>query len=137
MIGIPPLFWVDGSKKKRLIVNVGSFAGFAPTPVYSLFDCVDSSSLPRILAQRHSLQHGLTPPNMNSHQKMSSFNISVFSFNVYLMVDAYLVTTKLAKIRRPNIITPTEDAFVKAALNNIGRDSSPYWSHMYNPCKSL
>jgi hypothetical protein len=48
-----------------------------------------------------------------------------------LKLDAYLVTTKLAKIRRPNIITPTENAFVKAALNNIGRDSSPYWSHMF------
>jgi short-subunit dehydrogenase len=38
MIGASSLFWVDGSKKKRLIVNVGSFAGFAPTPVFSFVD---------------------------------------------------------------------------------------------------
>jgi len=31
------------------------------------------------------------------------------------------------------MLIPTEDAFVRAALHNIGRDSSPYWSHAYPP----
>src|SRR5277367_109867 len=46
-------------------------------------------------------------------------------------VDAYLVTTKLAKIRRSSLLIPTEDAFVHGALHNIGRDGAPYWSHAY------
>ena len=48
-------------------------------------------------------------------------------------LDAYLVTTKLAKIRRSSLLIPTEDAFVKGALHNIGRDDAPYWSHAYPP----
>jgi hypothetical protein len=47
------------------------------------------------------------------------------------MPDAYLVTTKLAKIRRPSLLIPTEDSFVRSALHNIGRDGAPYWSHAY------
>lgn len=46
-------------------------------------------------------------------------------------VDAYLVTTKLAKIRRSSLLIPTEDAFVRGTLHNIGRDGAPYWSHAY------
>ena len=48
-------------------------------------------------------------------------------------LDAYLVTTKLAKIRRSSLLIPTEDAFVKGALHNIGRDGAPYWSPAYPP----
>lgn len=43
-----------------------------------------------------------------------------------------MVTTKLAKIRRSSLLIPTEDAFVRGVLHNIGRDGSPYWSHAYS-----
>ena len=46
-------------------------------------------------------------------------------------LDADLVTTKLAKIRRSSLLIPP--AFVKGALHNIGRDGAPYWSHAYPP----
>jgi hypothetical protein len=32
-------------------------------------------------------------------------------------------------------LIPTETAFVRAALGNIGSDGSPYWSHAYPPPK--
>jgi 17beta-estradiol 17-dehydrogenase / very-long-chain 3-oxoacyl-CoA reductase len=52
-------------------------------------------------------------------------------------IDAYLVTTKLAKIRRSSLLIPTEDAFVRGVLHNIGRDGSPYWSHAYSLSRSM
>jgi 17beta-estradiol 17-dehydrogenase / very-long-chain 3-oxoacyl-CoA reductase len=48
-----------------------------------------------------------------------------------LNIDAYLVTTKLAKIRKPSLLVATENAFVRSALHNIGRDGATYWSHAY------
>jgi hypothetical protein len=117
-------------KKKRLIVNVGSFAGFAPTPVYphltelTIASChvLGLKSIPGSMVPRYKIR--------TFFQKCCRSTSQYLHHILILTVDAYLVTTKLAKIRRPNIITPTENAFVKAALNNIGRDSSPYWSHM-------
>jgi hypothetical protein len=29
------------------------------------------------------------------------------------------------------MLIPTEDAFVRGVLHNIGRDGAPYWSHAY------
>jgi hypothetical protein len=53
-----------------------------------------------------------------------------------LTPDAYLVTTKLAKIRRASLLIPTESAFVRSVFHNIGRDGAPYWSHAYVPWKT-
>ena len=47
-----------------------------------------------------------------------------------------MVTTKLAKIRHSSLLIPTEDAFVRGVLHNIGRDGAPYWSHAYPPAQN-
>ncbi|KAK5287806.1 hypothetical protein LTR16_003622 [Cryomyces antarcticus] len=54
------------------------------------------------------------------------------------LVQSYLVTSAMSKIRRASATIPTPRGFVKAALSKIGRSggaqgiaytSTPYWSH--------
>jgi 17beta-estradiol 17-dehydrogenase / very-long-chain 3-oxoacyl-CoA reductase len=69
---------VDGRKKKRLIVNVGSFAAYAPTPVNPFKGVVDGGSfLLRILVQKDLSPPGHSRLNTNSPPTTSSSNISV------------------------------------------------------------
>jgi hypothetical protein len=84
-----------------------------------------------IQVQKHFCLHGHLLQNTNSQVKISSFNISVNHFFINSNVDAYLVTTKLAKIRRASLLIPTEKAFVAGVFHNIGRDGATYWSHAY------
>ena len=54
------------------------------------------------------------------------------------VVQSYLVTSAMSKIRRSSLLIPTPKTFVKAALSKIGRSggaqgvlatSTPYWAH--------
>ena len=61
----PHTFDGDCRKKKRLIVNVGSFAGYAPTPVSPSLIITNGSFLQRILEQKRFYQHGPSQQNTN------------------------------------------------------------------------
>jgi 17beta-estradiol 17-dehydrogenase / very-long-chain 3-oxoacyl-CoA reductase len=54
------------------------------------------------------------------------------------LVQAYLITSAMSKIRKPSVMIPTPRPFVESVLRKIGRhggsptysySSSPYWSH--------
>ena len=54
------------------------------------------------------------------------------------LVQSYLVTSAMSKIRRSSAMIPTPKVFVRAALSKIGRSggaqgvaatSTPYWAH--------
>ena len=62
---LPCTFDGDCRKKKRLIVNVGSFAGYAPTPVSPSLIITNGSFLQRILEQKRFYQHGPSQQNTN------------------------------------------------------------------------
>jgi len=72
-------YLLNDRKKKRLIVNVGSFAGFTPTPVHPLYlnRLMLCSYLLRTAVQKPFFQHGHMLSNQNSNPKISSFNILV------------------------------------------------------------
>ena len=54
------------------------------------------------------------------------------------LLQSYLVTSAMSKIRRPSALVPTPRTFVRAALSKIGRSGgaqgiaytgTPYWAH--------
>ena len=54
------------------------------------------------------------------------------------LVQSYLVTSNMSKIRRSSALVPTPRQFVKAVLSRVGRTggaqgwaftSTPYWAH--------
>ena len=105
------------SRKRGLILTMGSFAGLSPTPLLATYSGSKaflqywSSALGAEL-----LPHGITVE----------------------LVQSYLVTSALSKIRRPSALVPSPRGFVAAVLAKVGRaggaqgwayTSAPYWSH--------
>ncbi|KAI9045822.1 ketoreductase [Aspergillus affinis] len=104
-------------RKRGLILTMGSFGGLLPTPLLATY-----SGSKAFLQQWSSAlgseleQHGITVE----------------------LVQAYLITSAMSKIRRASATIPNPRTFVKAVLSKIGRNggsptyaysSSPYWSH--------
>lgn len=89
-------YLLNDRKKKRLIVNVGSFAGFTPTPVHPLYGnrLMLCSYLLPIAVQKHFFQHGHMLSSQNSNPKISSFNILVpptVPFPSFVLAKVYRV----------------------------------------------
>ena len=105
------------SRKRGLILTMGSFGGLLPTPLLATYS-----------GSKAFLQ-----------QWSSSLGAEVAPYGITVeLVQSYLVTSAMSKIRRPTMTIPTARAFVKAVIGKVGRSggaqgwaytSTPYWSH--------
>jgi len=104
-------------RKRGLILTMASFGGIMPTPLLATY----SGSKAFLQQWSSALSAELAP-----------WNIQV------QLVQSYLVTSAMSKIKRPSLLIPTPKNFVRAALSSIGRHggaqgvpatSTPYWSH--------
>ncbi|MCJ1439471.1 hypothetical protein MMC27_008865 [Xylographa pallens] len=105
------------SRKRGLILTMGSFGGLLPTPLLATY------SGSKAFLQQWSSALGA---------EVAQYNITVE------LVQSYLVTSAMSKIRRPTATIPTPKDFVEVVLDKIGRSggaqgwaytSTPYWSH--------
>jgi len=107
------------SKKRGLILNIGSFAGSVPSPM---------------LATYSGTKAFLSTFSSALQEEVKSHKIIVEHVNTYFVVS------KLSKIRKPNMLTPTPTAYVRSVLSKVGlacgagfsgrpATSTPYWSH--------
>lgn len=104
-------------RRRGLILTMGSFAGLFPTPLLATY------SGSKAFLQQWSTALG---------SELAPYNISVE------IVQSYLVTSAMSKIRKSSLLVPTPRAFVKSVLGKLGRTggaqgwtytSTPYWSH--------
>ncbi|KAL2788893.1 very-long-chain 3-oxoacyl-CoA reductase [Aspergillus keveii] len=104
-------------RKRGLILTMGSFGGLLPTPLLATY------SGSKAFLQQWSTALG---------SELQPYGITVE------LVQAYLITSAMSKIRRTSALIPNPRAFVKATLSKIGNNggsptyaysSSPYWSH--------
>jgi 17beta-estradiol 17-dehydrogenase / very-long-chain 3-oxoacyl-CoA reductase len=102
-------------KKRGLILTLGSFAGWMPSPYLATY----SGSKAFLQHWSSSLAAELRPKNID----------------VELCI-AYLVTTAMSKVRHTSFLIPNPKSWVRSALGNIGIGGqyfaytyTPYWSH--------
>lgn len=103
-------------RRKGLILTMGSFAGWTPTPYLATY----SGSKAFLQHWSTSLAAELKPQGVDVH-----------------LVLSYLITTAMSKIRRSSLMIPNPRNFVKAALGKVGTGSyqtapstyTPWWSH--------
>ncbi|KAI9877450.1 MAG: hypothetical protein M1830_003872 [Pleopsidium flavum] len=104
-------------RKRGLILTMGSFAGILPTPLLATY------SGSKAFLQQWSSALG---------SELKPYGIQVE------LVQSYLVTSAMSKIKRPSMSIPNPRNFVKAVLGKIGRSggaqgiaftSTPFWSH--------
>ena len=105
------------ANKRGLIITMASFGGILPTPLLATY----SGSKAFLQQWSTALGAELAPSGIRVQ-----------------LVQSYLVTSAMSKIRRASATIPTPKAFVRAALGKIGRSggaqgiaytSTPYWSH--------
>ncbi|KAK8080270.1 hypothetical protein PG997_008088 [Apiospora hydei] len=103
-------------RKRGLILTMGSFGGWAPTPYLATYS-----------GSKAFLQ-----------QWSSSLAAELKSSNVDVQLClSYLVTTAMSKVRRTSALIPSARAFVRSALGKIGTGTwqampdtyTPFWSH--------
>ncbi|KAK8042384.1 hypothetical protein PG994_012867 [Apiospora phragmitis] len=103
-------------RKRGLILTMGSFGGWAPTPYLATYS-----------GSKAFLQ-----------QWSSSLAVELKSSNVDVQLClSYLVTTAMSKVRRTSALIPSARAFVRSALGKIGTGTwqtmpdtyTPFWSH--------
>jgi 17beta-estradiol 17-dehydrogenase / very-long-chain 3-oxoacyl-CoA reductase len=103
-------------RKKGLILTMGSFAGWMPTPYLATYS-----------GSKAFLQHWSSA--LAAELKPEGVDVE--------LVLSYLVTTAMSKVRRASALIPGPKPFVRAALGKIGmrstqqiaHTSTPYWSH--------
>lgn len=104
-------------RKRGLILTMGSFGGLYPTPLLATY------SGSKAFLQQWSTALG---------SELAPYNITVE------LIQSYLVTSAMSKIRRSSALVPSPRAFVKSVLGKVGRTggaqgwaytSTPYWSH--------
>ncbi|KAI0161936.1 short chain dehydrogenase [Hypoxylon sp. FL1284] len=104
------------SRKRGLILTMGSFGGWMPTPYLTTY----SGSKAFLQHWSSALAAELKPSNVDVQLCLS-----------------YLVTTAMSKVRRPSLLIPGPKPFVRAALGKVGLGGwqstaytyTPYWSH--------
>ncbi|KAL4964094.1 ketoreductase [Aspergillus stella-maris] len=104
-------------RKRGLILTMGSFGGLLPTPLLATYSGSKAFLQQWSSALGSELQpHGITVE----------------------LVQAYLITSAMSKVRKTSALIPNPRTFVKATLSKIGNNggtpsyaysSSPYWSH--------
>lgn len=104
-------------RKRGLILTMGSFGGLLPTPLLATYS-----------GSKAFLQYWSTALG----GELEPYGITVE------LVQAYLITSAMSKIRRTSATIPDPRSFVKSTLSKIGNNggspdyahsSSPYWSH--------
>ncbi|PVF92752.1 NAD(P)-binding protein [Serendipita vermifera] len=104
-------------KKNGLILNIGSIAGAMGSPMLATY----SGTKAFLISWSQALA-----------EEYKSKGITV------QLVNTYFVVSKMSKVRRPSMGTPTAKAYVKSVLSHIGLPcgafahpfvSTPYWSH--------
>lgn len=104
-------------RKRGLVLTMGSFGGLLPTPLLATY------SGSKAFLQQWSTALGA---------ELEPYGVTVE------LVQAYLITSAMSKVRRTSASIPDPRAFVKSVLGKIGRNggspgyaysSSPYWSH--------
>lgn len=104
-------------RKGGLILTMASFGGILPTPLLATYSGSKAFLQQWSTALSSELQpHGVTVQ----------------------LVQSYLVTSAMSKIRKSSMMVPNPKTFVRAALSKIGRSggaqgikgtSTPYWAH--------
>lgn len=104
-------------RRRGLVLTMGSFGGLLPTPLLATY-----SGSKAFLQQWSTALGG----------ELAPYGVTVE------LVQAYLITSAMSKIRRSSATIPNPRTFVKSVLSKIGRNggsptyaysSSPYWSH--------
>ena len=104
-------------RKRGLILTMGSFGGVVPSPLLATY------SGSKAFLQQWSTALG---------SELAPYNITVE------LVQSYLVTSAMSKIRKSSMFVPTPRTFVKSTLSSVGRSGgaqgwsytcTPYWSH--------
>ena len=104
-------------RKRGLILTMGSFGGLLPTPLLATY----SGSKAFLQQWSTALGSELGPQGITVE-----------------LVQSYLVTSAMSKIRKPSWMVPSARSFVKAVLGRLGRTggaqgwgwtSTPFWSH--------
>lgn len=104
-------------RKRGLVLTMGSFGGLLPTPLLATY------SGSKAFLQQWSTALGA---------ELEPYGVTVE------LVQAYLITSAMSKVRKTSASIPDPRAFVKSVLGKIGRNggspgyaysSSPYWSH--------
>ena len=104
-------------RKAGLILTMASFGGLLPTPLLATY----SGSKAFLQQWSSALASEVAPRGIKVQ-----------------LVQSYLVTSAMSKIRRSSAMIPTPKQFVRAALGKIGRSggaqgisgtSTPYWAH--------
>ena len=104
-------------RKRGLILTMGSFGGLYPTPLLATY------SGSKAFLQQWSTALG---------SELAPYNITVE------LVQSYLVTSAMSKIRKSSATVPNPRTFVKSVLGKVGRTggaqgwaytSTPYWAH--------
>ncbi|CUS08303.1 unnamed protein product [Tuber aestivum] len=105
------------SRKRGLILTMGSFGGLLPTPLLATYS-----------GSKAFLQHWSTA--LGAELKSDGVQVQ--------LVVGYLITSAMSKVRRPSMMIPTPKGFVSATLGKIGLKGTaagmegtitPYWSH--------
>ena len=104
-------------RKRGLIITMASFGGILPTPLLATY----SGSKAFLQQWSTALASELRPHGVHVQ-----------------LVQSYLVTSAMSKIKRTTATIPSPKTFVRSALGKIGRSggaqgiantSTPYWSH--------
>ncbi|KAF4583192.1 3-ketoacyl-CoA reductase [Ophiocordyceps camponoti-floridani] len=103
-------------RRRGLILTMGSFAGWTPTPYLATY----SGSKAFLQQWNSALAAELADDNVDAH-----------------FVLSHLVMSNMSKIRRPSLLVPTARKFVSSALAKIGLGGyqsapntyAPWWSH--------
>ncbi|KAJ5172781.1 hypothetical protein N7492_005374 [Penicillium capsulatum] len=104
-------------RRRGLVLTMGSFGGLLPTPLLATY------SGSKAFLQQWSTALGA---------ELAPYGVEVE------LIQAYLITSAMSKVRRASASIPTPRAFVRSVLSKIGRhggsssyaySSSPYWSH--------
>ena len=104
-------------RKRGLILTMGSFAGLVPTPLLATYS-----------GSKAFLQHWSSALG----SELAPHGITVE------LVQSYLITGAMSKIRRSSALVPTPKDYVTAVMRRIGRSggaqrfaytSTPYWGH--------
>ncbi|BFZ56027.1 hypothetical protein PYCC9005_003069 [Savitreella phatthalungensis] len=101
------------SERKSLILTMGSFGGYLPTPLLATYSGSKAFLETWSIALASELR-----------QKRPLVTVKC--------VNSYLVTSKMSKIRKPSLTIPTPSHFVSATLMSIKGSSpvvTPHWAH--------
>ena len=116
--------------KKGLILNMGSFAGAAPTPMLAVY----SASKSFLRTWSESLAAELTPKGVIVEHINTYYVVRLLlSPFLHQKTRIYLYTAQtsaMSKIRRSSLLIPTPKAFVRTVLAKVAPGTiTPYWTH--------